>query len=124
MEQLRFGFSYRVLVAPDIDSQNTEVPPMLLQPFIENSVKHGIASLKEAGTIQVFIRRAQNDIFIEISDNGKGFNPSVCYPGKGLKLSKNRISLLNTIYGPVFSLDIRSRVSETMIILTIKNWLA
>lgn len=123
MEQLRFGFRYQILLTPDIDSQNTEIPPMLLQPFIENSVKHGIASLKEAGAIQVHIRREQNDIVIEIADNGKGFNPSVSYPGKGLELSKNRLSLLNTIYGPVFNLDIRSRVSETMIILTIKNWL-
>ncbi|GEM_PF-306329 len=124
MEQLRFGFSYQIDVATSIDSQNTEIPPMLLQPFLENAVKHGIASLKEAGAIQINIRREQQDLFIEIRDNGKGFDASLSYTGKGLELSKSRLSLLNTVYGPIFNLDIRSRVSETLIIITIKNWLA
>lgn len=123
MEQLRFGFNYQVMVAPDVDIQNTEVPPMLLQPFLENAVKHGIASLKDAGKIMVNIRRERFDLFIEVTDNGKGFTPSISYPGKGLELSKSRLSLLNTIHGPIFDLDIRSGVSETRIILTIKNWL-
>lgn len=123
MEQLRFGFKYEFHIAADIDDHNTELPPMLVQPFIENAVKHGIAAIREKGMIQVEMLRETNDLVIVIKDNGKGFDTNSIFEGKGLALSKNRVSLLNTVYGGVFGLTIQANGVGTVIQLKIENWL-
>ena len=123
MEQLRFGFTYSVETGNGIDTQNTEIPPMLLQPFAENAVKHGVAVIKQEGKILIKMHREGNDLIIEVRDNGKGFDFKDHYDGKGLVLSKNRISLLNTVYGDIFGLDISSALPGTIVTLKIKSWL-
>lgn len=55
MEQMRFGFNYNIHIDEKIDRANTEIPSMLLQPYIENAVKHGVSSLKQAGVIAIAI---------------------------------------------------------------------
>lgn len=123
MEQLRFGFKYNVDVASDVDSYNTEIPPMLLQPFAENAVKHGIAALKEQGEIRVRILRTENDLTIEIKDNGKGFKAGQNFEGKGLALSQNRVSLLNTVHTDGIVLKIHSDSKGTLVLINMNNWL-
>ncbi|GAB3425300.1 sensor histidine kinase [Niabella aquatica] len=123
MEQLRFGFTYSVETGNGIDTQNTEIPPMLLQPFVENAVKHGVASIKQEGKILIKMYREENDLIIEVKDNGKGFSSKRRYDGKGLVLSENRISLLNTLYGDIFGLDVSSGLPGAIVTLKIKSWL-
>ncbi|WP_315814796.1 sensor histidine kinase [Paraflavitalea speifideaquila] len=74
MEQLRFAFQYRLQVAPNINQANSEIPSMLLQPFIENAVKHGMASLREKGFITVEVQQQEHNLVFTIHDNGPGFN--------------------------------------------------
>lgn len=124
MEQLRFGFNYTITSSTDLDTENVEIPSMLLQPFVENAVKHGIAENGVEGEIEVSFDRKSSDLLLKIVDNGKGFNTTETYSGLGLSLSKNRISLLNTIYKDApFVLDIKSSIQGTVITITLTQWL-
>lgn len=124
MEQLRFGFHYQISVDKNLDKHNIDIPVMLLQPFIENAIKHGIYHLKENGHITISFDRLNNDLQVRIDDNGKGFDTSKEYGGAGLSLSKSRIDLLNTIYtNNLVQLTIDSTTKGTSVIITLKNWL-
>lgn len=124
MEQLRFGFLFKISVDKNLDKYNVEIPAMLLQPFIENAIKHGISSLKENGHIDISFDKLNNDMQVAINDNGKGFYTSKEYNGAGLALSKSRVDLLNTIYkNTPAHLTIDSTINGTKVIITLKNWL-
>lgn len=124
MEQLRFGFQYTIIVDEELDKHNIEIPAMLLQPFVENAVKHGISSLKENGSIQIEFRKIKADLRLSITDNGKGFDSGKEYNGLGLQLSKSRIALFNTIYKDTpAQLNIDSSAQGTKVLITLKNWI-
>ncbi len=125
MEQLRFGFQYNIKTDETLDRHNIEIPAMLLQPFAENAVKHGIAHLKENGLVEIEFKKSANDLVMSVSDNGAGFDANGSYNGMGLQLSKNRISLLNTIYKTTpLDLQINSSPKGTKAVITLPNWLS
>lgn len=122
MEQTRFGFKFSINVAGNVDKQ-IEIPAMLIQPFAENAVKHGISSLKDKGLIAITIEETGSDIILTINDNGKGFNKPTG-AGRGIKLCEDRISLLNSIYKKsTILLRIEARDEGTTITIHLKNWL-
>ncbi|NPA67010.1 MAG: hypothetical protein GXO50_00205, partial [Chlorobi bacterium] len=57
-----------------VDIHNVEIPPLLLQPFIENAIEHGFKNKKEEGKITVNIYKDKNRYCFEIKDNGKGLS--------------------------------------------------
>ena len=126
MEQLRFGFKYDIKVDEALNEANTDIPAMLLQPFVENAVKHGVAVLKEAGIIKISIIREAKDIIFAIKDNGKWINQNS--PGEingyGVKLSEERVALLNQLYKdqPV-SLNIDTQGPGTVVSIRLSNWI-
>jgi two-component system LytT family sensor kinase len=128
MEQLRFGFKYDISVADDINVANIEVPAMLLQPFVENAVKHGVANLREKGGIAVLISQKQTDLVFTITDNGLGFSSQASGQSGdsfGLKLSEERIDLLNEVYqDQPTRLDIRSNDGGTTVTVMLTNWIS
>ncbi len=75
-QQLRFvdKFSYEINVAKDIDEYVVEIPPLLLQPFVENTIEHGFRNKKEKGEIIINVSRSENLICYEINDNGVGYS--------------------------------------------------
>lgn len=124
MEQLRFGFQYKLHTTNDLDTENIEIPAMLLQPFVENAVKHGISEKGNIGYIDIEFKTKSSDLILGIEDNGNGFDSLKDYNGLGLTLSKNRISLLNAIYKDTpFVLDIQSDANGTRVTITLTNWL-
>jgi two-component system LytT family sensor kinase len=126
MEQLRFGFRFELSSGMGIDMANTEIPGMLLQPFVENAVKHGVAGMGERGCIEVLAGREGKDLFLSVKDNGKGFDPlavGVKENAFGVKLSRQQIALLNQRYGEnSLSVDIFSGDGGAKIIIRLKNW--
>ena len=74
MEQLRFGFEYEINYSEDLDLANIEIPSMLLQPFVENAVKHGISQKATDGKVMITFSRQANDLLLTVSDNGNGFD--------------------------------------------------
>lgn len=124
MEQLRFGFEYTIDVDAAINKANTEIPAMLLQPFIENAAKHGVSALQSKGKIDVAINKQGNNLVLTVEDNGPGFRDNVKTDGGfGLKLSEERIELLNQIYKRQdIDLQINSSVSGAKITITLTDW--
>ncbi len=122
MEQTRFGFNFSLKVDERLDQQ-IEVPAMLLQPFVENAVKHGISSLKEKGKIDVSIIGKGSDILLTVQDNGKGFNGQQT-DGKGIKLCRERAELFNSIHkNTLILLHINPSENGTTVTIELKNWL-
>ncbi len=124
MEQLRFGFQYTINHSGNLDLTNIEIPSMLLQPFVENAVKHGMAQRTTAGKIMIeFIKQADN-LVLTVADNGNGFDKGKKHNGLGLQLSDSRLALLNKVYKENrFILVIESTTNGTKICLTLTDWL-
>ncbi|MCC6289359.1 MAG: histidine kinase [Chitinophagaceae bacterium] len=124
LEQLRFGFVYKINVSSSINQYEVEVPSLLLQPLVENSIKHGVAGLKSDGVIELYFDREEDDLKIKLIDNGSGFDPAIQSNGYGLKLTRERINLLNRMLSrQSIQMDIHSNPAlATSIFLTFKNW--
>ncbi|UTW62068.1 histidine kinase [bacterium SCSIO 12741] len=74
LEALRFepAFDYELVVDKDIDQNATFLPPLFLQPYVENAIKHGLFHKKGSKQLQIIVEKIQNGIDIHIVDNGIG----------------------------------------------------
>jgi len=91
-EKLRFGdkLTYEIIVDPNIDLSETTVAVMMIQPFVENAIWHGILTLNTAGHIKITIGKVADDLLkVIVEDNGIGINDS--FIGNNL-LEKERVS--------------------------------
>ncbi len=66
------SFDYTIEVSENIDPGTDAIPPMFVQPFVENAIEHGIGNAKAQGMIKLKLRKVGDYISIEISDNGGG----------------------------------------------------
>lgn len=125
LEQLRFGFNYTIGVDEGIDKNAIEIPALLLQPLIENAVKHGIAPLYDKGALAIRFKRSIHDMVVTISDNGTGYDTNKTSAGFGLKLTRERIELLNKMLkDQSIGLAATSTSKGTDVKLLFKNWLS
>ena len=124
MESLRFKFSYEINIIGDANFPNTEIPAMLLQPFVENAVKHNMATLQDKGKLLIELKAIQKNVILSVNDNGRGFDIKKTYDGMGLKLCRKRIDLLNELYKECpISMTIASTSTGTTVTITLENWL-
>lgn len=65
-------FNYNIQVEGIADQNEILIPPMLLQPFAENSILHGFAGLQEKGSLHISIQKKDNTLYCVIDDNGRG----------------------------------------------------
>lgn len=73
------SFSYKVVIDKNIDTKNVSIPPMLIQPFVENAIEHAFKGIKEKQII-INIKNHQNKLICKIEDNGCGFNEKESVP--------------------------------------------
>ena len=73
LEQVRFG--EKIGFRTDIQVSDFLLPPLVLQPVVENAIKHGLLSRPDGGTILLSTTREKQDILITIQDDGVGFEP-------------------------------------------------
>lgn len=124
LEQLRFGFRYEITTAPDLPVGMTEIPAFLLQPLVENAVKHGVSGLHEDGFVRIAFSQENANFIAEVTDNGKGWETTAETKGYGLRLTKERITLLNQLspQHPI-ALTVRSQTDVGVKIrLQFTNW--
>ena len=106
LEKLRFEekFEYKIAVSDDIDKEKCFVPAMLLQPYVENAIRHGIRFLEnKKGQININVFAQDNFLVCEIDDNGIGREKAAAlkskmhieYQSKGMNISKRRAELYN-----------------------------
>ena len=74
LEKARFfnDFNYSISIDKEIDTESIKIPTMLLQPFIENAIKHGLLHLKGKKTINIVFKKTNHSLEISIDDNGIG----------------------------------------------------
>lgn len=124
LEQLRFGFHYQINIEETINKDTIEVPVLLLQPVIENAIKHGISGLYERGLLKIDYIINENDITVSITDNGKGYDNSITAKGHGLKLTNDRIALVNKLLKEQsINWQINNVGSGIQVLFIFKNWL-
>jgi len=120
IQQVRFGD--RLHFEKDIDPRcmNLSIPPMILQPLVENSVKYGIAPKEEGGTITLIIRREQYGVSFEVRDNGLGIHAKKVMDGSSSGVGmKNTDQRLKSYYGPGAGLHVMSTEDGYSVLFTI-----
>ena len=118
LQQLRFRdlFDFEINIDPELEEK--VVPPMFLQPFIENSVEYAFVEMKEKGWLQINFKQDGRCIICSVNDNGIGIDSSVQIKRRSKRKStaiKNiykRIEMLNNIYDANITLEITKRNPE------------
>lgn len=124
LEQLRFNFTYTVTAEEALPAFEINIPVLLLQPIVENAVKHGVSALQNAGIIKVLFTAQGNDMVVSIADNGGGFSSSKTNNGFGISLTQERIALLNELNaGKPIDMKMDSSAAGTTVYFYFKNWL-
>lgn len=105
MESLRFNhtFSYKIELDENVYDKNIMIPPLIVQPYIENAIWHGLLHKKEGGTLLIYFTTIGNFLHITIQDNGIGRTKSQEFKAKtnikrkshGMEITKNRLHYHN-----------------------------
>ncbi|MBP8033078.1 MAG: histidine kinase [Bacteroidia bacterium] len=109
LERMRFEnkFDYKINIDESIDGDYDEIPPMLIQPYLENAILHGINPKEGTGQISISIKVVSQFIKISISDDGIGrekskaiqsLQPAARHKSLGMKITKDRVRILNTLH--------------------------
>jgi sensor histidine kinase YesM len=122
LQQLRYEkkFDYKIDVDPRIDLESAILPPMLLQPFIENAIEHGIKHKEAKGRIHIRFKLENKKLTCEIEDDGVGREKAweVEYAKKGkhkslaTEIIRDRIKILNKKLKQKISLNITDLKSD------------
>ncbi len=96
IERIRRGGSLEVLVDADGETRNARVPNLVLQPLVENALRHGLRG-RPAGTIRIRARREGGVLRVTIEDDGRGLPAAGIVEGLGLGSTRVRLAAL---YGP------------------------
>jgi len=109
IQQVRFGERLQFKTDIDPDCLGIAIPPMILQPLVENAVKYGIAPKEEGGTINLTVRRSGKIIFFEVRDNGLGTKAKKIMDGSSSGVGMaNTDQRLKSYYGQQSGLRIRA----------------
>jgi len=116
LQQLRFmtPFGYNLHMDDSIDPDAVLVPPMITQPFVENAVEHGIKDLQENGFLDIRFKRVNNQMIIEVEDNGIGIHHSMplkndkskSHDSMAIKITKERLDVIRNDSGGKVGLEI------------------
>ena len=118
LEHERFAekFDYTVSVDDSVDTGDWKMPPMLIQPFLENAIWHGLRHKESKGTLALNIQVSNNHLTFEVADNGIGRQAAKAIYAQSKKKNKshgisnthNRIELVNSLY----KTDINLRIDD------------
>jgi tetratricopeptide (TPR) repeat protein len=116
LEHYRFRdkFDYVITVDDDIKSDAVQIPPMLIQPYIENAVWHGLRYKESKGHLSLHLKKKDEGIQVEITDNGIGRKRSAelktenqkLQNSTGLKNIQQRLKIINKIYKAHYDVEI------------------
>ena len=136
LEHSRFKnkFDYTITVDDTIKISDFEIPPMLLQPYIENAVWHGLRYKKTKGKLEIALKKIdESTIIISITDNGIGREQSKALKtanqkkqrSKGMGNIKKRVAILNDMYKDKVDVNIADLTQDldagTKVIVTLKK---
>ncbi len=113
--RLKNKFDYQIKTDETIDKENTLIPPLILQPFVENSIWHGVAKKEGKGNIIVYIKQEAGMINCIVEDDGGGMKEIKTIPDEkkslGMKITRARIDILNKIKNANASVNVINKES-------------
>jgi ligand-binding sensor domain-containing protein len=122
LESLRFGkhFEYELKVHPNVDTEYTQIPSMLIQPYVENSIWHGIMHKEGKGKIEISMEMKGPVLYCVISDNGIGRKKSMAlkrdkeklYKSVGMSNTKERLEIINQVNHSDMSVKVLDATDE------------
>lgn len=123
LEQKRKEFSYKITICPAIDTSKIDFPPLLLQPVLENSIRHGLTQTIDNPNIEIVIEKERENLVIKIIDNGLYWDVSKLIEGQGLSLTQKRMTVYNQKLDTM-KISWHTVYSKgTITTFTFKNWL-
>lgn len=98
-------FELEIRIGETVDPGKELIPPLLIQPFVENAIRHGLLPSSRKGLLKLSFFKTETTLVIEIFDNGIGMERSgqilrqspLRYVSRGTQLTLNRIRLLNQL---------------------------
>jgi tetratricopeptide (TPR) repeat protein len=136
MERLRFSnsFDYNIIYANTIEPETIYIPPMLLQPFCENAIWHGLMQKEGQGKLEIMMSKDENELECVITDNGIGrkraselsTRSGTKQKSLGLKITTERLALFNnertgnSFFRSEDILDENGTVAGTKVLLKIR----
>ncbi|MBL7936082.1 MAG: histidine kinase, partial [Bacteroidia bacterium] len=123
LEKMRFDnkFDYSIQLHDSIDGDYDEIPPMLIQPYLENAILHGINPKQGNGHISIIIKVVNQFIKISIIDDGIGreksktiqsLQPAARHKSLGMKITKDRVRILNSLHQSTLNVNIIDLYNE------------
>lgn len=103
LQQLRFidKFDYEFIIDKNLEIDELQIPGMIVQPFIENSIDHGFKNIDYKGKIDIRFEEKNNHLLITVSDNGKGQlieKEQKTHKSRAMEIIKDRLYLFNKKY--------------------------
>jgi two-component sensor histidine kinase len=118
IQRFRFGDRLRSTVVADLGAADALIPTLILQPLVENAVRHGILPREDGGSLWVTIHRDGETLVVSVEDDGPGINHELANPvGVGLVNSRDRLSAL---YGSAAQLTVGARAEGGGFAVTIR----
>ena len=127
LEQERMAFSYAIIVAPDLEPSLIDFPPLLLQPILENSIRHAFGADLAEPEIIIKISSDHASLYIEVSDNGNtSWDVAALRNGHGLSITKKRMAVYNEkLEAMCMQMQINYEPGRgTVTTFSFQNWLA
>jgi hypothetical protein len=120
LEALRFDhrFGYKISVPKDLDIEVLKVPPLIIQPYTENAIWHGLMHKEDKGQLDIEVSEEGDHLYFKIADNGIGRKQAAAIASKsatkhksmGLRITQDRIAMLQKVNGesPVKIIDLEN----------------
>jgi ligand-binding sensor domain-containing protein len=123
LEQMRFDdkFDYSIKIDPSVDGDYDEIPPMLMQPYVENAILHGLNPKETKGHLKIEIFSENNYIVCRIIDDGIGrgkageikrTQPGQQHKSLGMKITSERVRILNDINKSDLSVSVTDLIDK------------
>jgi ligand-binding sensor domain-containing protein len=136
LEAVRFdnAFAYTIEVAKDISLETVMMPPLLIQPYVENAIWHGLLHHKQpGGKLDIRLWKNNDTLYIEIEDNGVGRDEAKRLKSKtatkqkshGMKITAERMDIVNKVYNvgagvTITDLNNNGKQTGTRVLITLK----
>jgi len=120
-------FDYTIEVDPAIDQTSTLVPPLVIQPFVENAIWHGISRKEGNGHIRLTISKSDGNLSMVVSDDGVG-RPTLArqepskdkgYRSMGTQITRDRLDMLGRLKGSIAGFQYRDVAVGTTVEVTV-----
>jgi LytS/YehU family sensor histidine kinase len=133
LEQLRLNkkFDWAMTVSEAVDTERMQIPSMLVQPYIENAIKHGLAPRKQGGVLTINFEAKDDILTVTVNDNGVGRVAAAAAREKqshhsmGMEITVNRIEVLSRWHNKKFEVAVTDKYNEagiaegTLVLITI-----